>query len=120
MPSTDVAADVRHFTSMLGAAVVFAVEGMGARVALLRIADGPPRVLLADHLEGERPILVYRVASLKKAVADLKANKAKKLQELELPMGRCASFRTANGHRFAVFELTRPQVLEHFKGRRDF
>src|SRR6266550_5083110 len=57
MPSRDVAADTRYFHEVLGAEVVFAVDGMGARVAALRLAEGPPMVLLADHLEGERAIL---------------------------------------------------------------
>jgi hypothetical protein len=35
-------------------------------------------------------------------------------------MGPCCSFATPGGQRIAVYELTRPQVAEHFLGRRDF
>jgi hypothetical protein len=40
---------------------------------MIRFTDGPPYVLLTDHLEGDRPILIYRVPDLPKALAELKA-----------------------------------------------
>ena len=120
MPSKDVAADLEYFTRVLGAEVGFAIDGMGARVAMVRLSQDPPHVLLTDHLEDERPILIYRVGSLKAALADLKARGWKKAQTLEIPMGPCCSFKTPGGQRIAAYELTRPQVAEHFLGRRDF
>ena len=63
-PSRDVAADVRYFTEVLGARLVFAIDAMGTRVAMVELADGPPQIVLAGHLEGDQPILVYRVADL--------------------------------------------------------
>jgi hypothetical protein len=119
-PSKNVAADLEYFTKVLGAEVGFAIDGMGARVALVRMTEGPPHVLLTDHLEDERPIYIYRVANLKKALADLKSRGWKKAQTLEIPMGPCCSFTTPGGQRIAVYELSRPQVAEHFMGRRDF
>ena len=41
-------------------------------------------------------------------------------RSLEIPQGPCTSFRTAGDLRIAVYQLVRPQVLEHFAGRRDF
>src|SRR4030088_1280822 len=67
-PSRDVASDAAHLVSVLGARLVFAIEAMGTRVAMLELADGPPGLLLTDHLEGERPILIYRVASLEESL----------------------------------------------------
>jgi len=119
-PSSDVAADVKYFTGVLGARLGFAIEGMGARVAMVELSSGPPHVLLADHLDGERPVLVYRVDDLGKATAALKKSGVKKQQSLEIPMGPCSSFVTPSGHRVAVYELARPGVLEHFMGRKDF
>ncbi len=69
MPSRDVTADVSYFTEVLGGRLVFAVEGMGTRVAMVELTDGPPRVLLAGH---------------------------------------------------AIYQRSRPEVEEHFAGRRDF
>ena len=119
-PSTDVAADVSYFTEVLGGRLGFAIEGMGARVALIELSSGPPHVLLTDHLEGDRPIYIYRVDNLRKALSQLKKRGLKDQQTLEIPMGPCASFATPRGHRIALYELSRPGVLEHFMGRKDF
>jgi hypothetical protein len=119
-PSRDVAADMRFFVDVLGGRLGFAVEGMGARVAMVVLASGQPHLLLADHLDGERPVLVYRVPDLRKATAELKKRGLKKHHEVELPMGPASSFVTKGGHRIALYELSRPGVLEHFMGRQDF
>ena len=111
---------MRFFVDVLGGRVGFAVEGMGARVAMVELAGGPPHLLLADHLDGDRPILVYRVADLRKATAELKRRGLKKQHVVELPMGAASSFVTTGAHRLALYELSRPNVLEHFMGRRDF
>lgn len=120
MPSRDVAADTRYFTETLGGRLIFAVEGMGARVAMIALTEEPPRILLADHLEGDRPILVYRVASLADALASLKSRGWKRVRSIEIPHGPLCSFITPGGQRLAVYELARPDVEEHFAGRRDF
>jgi hypothetical protein len=115
-----VAADMRFFVDVVGGRLGFAVEGMGARVAMVVLASGPPHLLLADHLRGERPILVYRVDDLGKATAGLKKRGMKKQHEVELPMGPASSFAAKGGHRIALYELSRPGVLDHFMGRQDF
>lgn len=33
-------------------------------MAAIELTTGPPLILLTDHVEGERPILVYRVEDL--------------------------------------------------------
>ena len=120
MPSGDVSEDLRYFTDVLGARVVFAVEGMGTRVAMLELADQAPRILLAGHLEGERPVLVYRVADLARAMRELEARGWQRGHRLEIPHGPVCTFATPSGHRLAVYQLTRPEAAEHFAGRRDF
>ena len=120
MPCADVAKDLEYFIGVLGGEVRFAVEGMGARVAMVRLTHGPPHVLLTDHLDGDRPILIYRVENLDAALADLKKRGWKKGHTLEIPMGPCCSFTAPGGHRIAVYELSRPEVANHFMGRRDF
>jgi len=119
-PSLDVAADARYFTDVLGGTLAFSIDSMGTRVAMIRLSAGPPHVLLTDHLEGDRPIFIYRVPDLSKALAGLKARGWKKKQSLEIPMGPCCSFATPGGHRIALYELTRPDVVKHFEGRHDF
>ncbi len=96
------------------------MEGMGARVAAIRLTDGPPLVLLTDHLEGERPILLYRVADLGRAMDDLESKGWTRERTLEIPQGPVCSFTTPGGHRVAIYQETRPGVGAHFEGRRDF
>ena len=57
---------------------------------MIRLSQGPPHILLTDHLDGDRPILIYRVDMLASALADLKARGWKKGQTLEIPMGLAA------------------------------
>jgi hypothetical protein len=119
-PSHDVARDAQLFVDSLGAKLVFAIEGMGVRVAMIQLTDEPPHILLTDHLEGDRPIFIYRVDDLRKATAALRKRGLKNEAKVEIPMGPCISFTTGSGHRIAVYEESRPGVLEHFLGRRDF
>jgi hypothetical protein len=119
-PSGDVAADLAYHTDVLGGRVVFAVEGMGARVAAVQLVEGPPLILLTDHVEGERPILVYRVTDLRAAMERLAERGWERAGTFEIPHGPVCSFRTPGGHRFALYELTRPEAATHFDGRRDF
>lgn len=119
-PSADVADDARFFTEVLGGKLAFAVEGMGARVAMIELTGGPPHILLTDHLEGDRAIYIYRVEDLSEATSELKKRGLKKEHRLEIPMGPCSSFTTPGGHRIALYEASRPDVLKHFLGRRDF
>ena len=120
MPSLDVASDLAHFTDVIGAELVFAIDGMGTRVAMLALSDSPPFVLLADHVEGDVPILVYRVADMRGAMKELEGRGWKRGHSLELPMGPAHSFTTPGGHRLAMYERSRPGVVESFRGRRDF
>jgi len=119
-PSRDVAADLTVFEDLLGARVRFAIDGMGTRVAAVEFAEGPPLILLADHLEGERAIAVFRVDNLERTMNDLRSRGWSPEQTFEIPHGPCCSFTTPGGHRIALYQLTRPEVAEHFEGRRDF
>jgi hypothetical protein len=120
MPSRDVAADMAYFTSVLGGRLVFAAEGMGTRVAMVELTEDPPRILLAGHLEGDQPVLVYRVDDLGDAMRELEERGWQRAPSFEIPHGPVCSFRTPGGHRIAIYQLVRPEVGEHFAGRRDF
>ena len=111
MPSRDVAADREYFADMLGGRIVF---------AMIELTEQPPNLLLTDHLEGERPILVFRVRDLEGSLAELERRGWKRERTFEIPHGPCCSFGTPGGHRIAVYQLTRPEVDDHFGGRRDF
>ena len=120
VPSRDVAEDLAFFSEVLGGRVVFAIDSMGTRVAAVRLTEDPPLVLLTDHLEGDRPILVYRVPDLEAALTELEGRGWRREHSFEIPHGPICSFEGAGGHRVALYQLTRPEVAEHFEGRRDF
>jgi len=119
IPTPDVDAAVRSYVKTLGAELVWKVRGLGTTVAALRLSAEGPTLLLAGHLQGTTPILVYRVDDYSAAVARLRAAGIEDLEELEIPHGPCASFEAAGGQRFAVYELVRPGADEHFAGRVD-
>ena len=118
--SRDVAAELRRFVDELGAEAVFAIGAFGARVAMVRLADQPPAIVLADHVEGDRPILVYRVDDLDEAAKELANRGCNPGPELGMPYGPCYSFELPGGHRIAIYELTRPGADERLGGRFDF
>jgi hypothetical protein len=119
-PSKDVAKDVKFFTEVLGGRLSFAIDAMGARVAKIDLTGGPPHILLTDHLDGDRPVFIYRVGDLEAAIGQLRERGWKRGRSVEIPMGPCFSFTAPGGHRVAVYELSRPGVADHFEGRKDF
>ena len=118
-PSSDVAADARRLSEVLGAELVFAIDRSGTRVAMLRPGTGEPAILLTDHLPDERPIFVYRVDDLAETVTRLEVDGWTTDRTLELPMGPCATLTAPEGLRLAVYELSRPGVVESMAGQRD-
>ena len=119
-PTRDAAADVAYYTDTLGGTLIFAIDEIGTRVAMVALTDGPPRILLAEHLAGDRPVLVYRVEDLDAAMAELEGRGWAREGTLEIPTGPCCPFRSPGGHRIAIYERTRGFVEDGFAGRRDF
>ena len=119
-PSRDVKRDIAYFTDVLGGRLRFAVEGMGTRVAAIELAPPPPLFLLADHVEGDTPILVYRVPKLSEALASLAKQGWERETTFEIPHGPICSFRAPGGQRIALYQLMRPGAAATFEGRRDF
>ena len=76
--------------------------------------------LLADHVEGDTPILVYRVPNLRRALTELKKRGWSEASSFEIPHGPICSFQAPGGQRIAVYQLTRPGAAASFEGRRDF
>jgi hypothetical protein len=120
LPSRDVQAELKHYVEGLGATQVFAIEAFGTRVAMLELADGPPPLLLAEHLEGDEPVLVFRAADLEQAVGELEARGVGIGARFGIPHGPGVELLTPGPQRIALYELTRPEARERLRGRRDF
>jgi hypothetical protein len=118
-PSTDVAADARALVDGLGGALAFAIDDGGTKVAMVELGAGPA-ILLTDHLPDERTVEVFRVGDRASARGDLEAAGWQAEREIELPPGPAITFRSPGGVRLALYEATRPFVVESFRGRRDF
>lgn len=118
-PSSDVAADLRYLVDVLGGEQVFAIEDGGIRVAMVTFG-APPAILLTDHLEGDRPIHLFAVEDLGSARRDLDRRGWAAERSVELPPGPAVTFRTPGGLRMAIYQPSRPFVIESFRGRRDF
>jgi hypothetical protein len=120
MPSADVAADLRHFTDVAGGRLVFAIEAFGTRVAMIELSAEGPAILLAGHLEGEAPVLVYRVEDLAQAGAQLAERGWEPDVRSGIPHGPLHAYRAPGGQRLALYQLTRPEAAARLVGRRDF
>jgi hypothetical protein len=120
VPSANVERDATYWVNVLGARLVFAIDGMGARVAMLELGSPGPHILLTDHLEDQRTLLIYRVEDLAHAQEELRAKGWKPGRSVDIPHGPCISFATPGGQRLALYQLTRPEVADHFVGRMDF
>ena len=118
-PSIDAAADLAHWTEHLGAVAVFAVERFETRVACVEPGDGPA-VLFAEHLEGDRPILLYRVDDLTSATVELRARGVEVGDTFEFPFGEGAELTNPGPQRAAIYERNRADRGDSLRGRRDF
>jgi hypothetical protein len=120
LPSRDVAADVTHFTTGLGAELVFAIEAFGTRVAMVRLNPDPPAILLAEHLHGDQPVLLFCVPDLDRAILELEDRGVEVGSRFGIPHGPAVELVNPGPQRVALYQLTRPDTAEHLGGRRDF
>jgi hypothetical protein len=118
-PSHDAAADLAHWTDGLGAAAVFAIERFETRVACVEPGEGPA-VLFAEHLHGDRPVLLYRVADLARATAALRDRGVEVGATFEFPYGEGAELTNPGPQRVAIYERSRADRGDSLRGRRDF
>jgi hypothetical protein len=120
MPSRDVAADMAHYVDGLGGTLVFAIERFGTRVAMVALTEDAPAVLLAEHLEGVQPVLVFRVDDLEGTLTELARRGVPTAARFGIPHGPGAELALPGPQRIALYELTRPEAPARLAGRRDF
>ena len=120
VPARDIEASIRYYSGVLGGELVWKIHKFGAWVACVRLSQIGPLVLLADHLEGTTPLLIYQVENLAQTAKELKSRGwSQESGPFEIPNGPCYTFRDSAGVRLAIYENERPGVDERFKGQFD-
>jgi hypothetical protein len=117
---SDVAAELTYYVERLGAKMVYAIEAFETRVAMIRLTDSGPALLLAQHLHGERPVLIYRVPDLDAAEADLARRGVRFGPRFGFPDGDATELDVPGPQRIAVYQPTRPERATQLEGRKDF
>jgi hypothetical protein len=118
-PSADAAADRDHWTERLGATAVFAVERFDTRVACVAPGEGPA-VLFAEHLEGDRPVLLYRVDDLATTIRALQDRGVEVGETFGFPYGEGAELSNPGPQRVAIYQRNQAERGDSLRGRRDF
>jgi hypothetical protein len=119
-PSRNVAADIEHYTNALGAEFVFAVERFGTRVAMVRLTPTSPGLLLAEHLDGDQSILIFRVPDLEAAILQIDERGGQIGSRFEMPYGVGVQLLPPGPQRLAIYEATHAERGRSLVGRRDF
>ena len=119
-PSSDVAAELAYYVERLGAA-----DGVRHRSVRNSGRDDSahrhrPKLLLAQHLHGERPVLIYRVPDLDAAEADLARRGVRFGPRFGFPDGDATELDVPGPQRIAVYQRTRPERAAQLEGRKDF
>jgi hypothetical protein len=59
------------------------------------------------------------VESLEETITELKAKGWKEEKRIEIPPGPCCTFRDPAGNALVIYENTRPNIMQEFKGKID-
>ena len=117
VPSKDPSKDFAYCTDTLGGVPLFRIKHDGVEVGAVRLSHEGPILLLASHLEGVQPIVIYRIASMPDTTRLLETRGWVAEEQFEIPHGPICTFVAEGGQRFAIYELTRPESNDRFTGR---
>jgi predicted enzyme related to lactoylglutathione lyase len=120
IPAPDIESSVQYYTEVLGGKLLWKIHAFGVWVACIALSDvEKPYVLLADHIQKNDVMLIYRVDKLDSAIDQLKSKGWKEENRIEIPPGPCCTFRDPAGNALVIYENIRPDVLNEFRGRID-
>jgi len=108
----DMDQDLAYYRSVLGAERVWHFEAFGARVAAVRLGEGP-LFLLADHRPAPSCLPIYEVANLGVTLKSLTGRGwSAEGEPFEIPNGPCCLFHDPSGNELAIFQDVRPGAME--------
>lgn len=120
VPAPHLDASVKFYTDVLGGELVWKIHAFGVWVACIKISRiEKPYVLLADHINKNDVMQIYRVENLDNAIKELKTNGWKVESAIEIPPGPCCTLRDPAGNAVVIYQNVRPYVMQEFKGRID-
>jgi predicted enzyme related to lactoylglutathione lyase len=120
IPAPDIESSVQYYTEVLGGKLLWKIHAFGVWVACIALPGvEKPYVLLADHIQKNDVMLIYRVDKLDSAIEQLKSKGWKEENRIEIPPGPCCTFRDPAGNALVIYENIRPDVLNEFRGRID-
>lgn len=104
--------DLAYYRDVLGARLLWNLEGFDAHVAALRLGTGP-LLLLADHRPAPSCMPLFSVEDLKAAAKELRKRGWRPDGRLfEIPNGPCCAFNDPSGNRLGIFQNDRPRPFE--------
>lgn len=113
MGSTDVGRDLDYYTRVLGAQVVWDFSEFGTRVAGLRLWAQGPMLLVAGHRSAPSMLPVFAVEDLDAMEGTLRERGwHPEGERFGIPDGDCYLFKDPSGNEMAIYEDSRPHVLE--------
>jgi predicted enzyme related to lactoylglutathione lyase len=114
--TSDFDRDLDYYTKVLGASVLWSYEEFGAKVAGLRLGEGP-QYLLADHRPAPSCLPLFAVEDLKAAAKELRSRGWKSEgRPFEIPPGPCYTFQDPSGNPLGIFENARPGLVDQAFG----
>lgn len=114
--SADIERDLAYYAKVLGAKPLWNYHEFGAKVAALRLGDGP-QYILADHRRAPSVLPIFEVGNLKSTAKTLRSRGWKSDgRSFEIPPGPCLLFKDPSGNELAIFENVRPRMMEESFG----
>ncbi len=114
--TADLDRDLEYYTKVLGAKLLWNYNEFGAKVASVRLCDGP-QYLLADHRHAPSILPIFEVGDLKATAKDLRSHGWKSEgRTFEIPPGPCLLFKDPTGNELAIFENVRPGLMQESFG----
>jgi predicted enzyme related to lactoylglutathione lyase len=110
--TSDFDADLAFYRDTLGAQLVWSFREFGARVAALRLGEGP-LFLIANHRPAPSVLPIFAVDDLDATATTLRERGWKpEGQKFEVPDGPCYLFHDKSGNGLVIMGNVRPHVLE--------
>ena len=74
VPAPEIESSLKYHVDILGGKLLWRINAYGVWVACISLLrDEKPYILLADHISKNDVMLIYRVASLSRAVSELRS-----------------------------------------------